>query len=216
MLHGPTVQLARLDDAELTAAFDGMFSLPPEIRQQVTSALFWISHEPTLMHESHKNQLLKIYAGYWNAFECLVEAFLKCKPMPKLSRSEKQSQIDAVVHAKGGKLLASDVEELYRTIVNVGLKGKARHVFASYLAHDADRYMLECFDSSIRKNRLYDIRNAINHGTIDFSNQDELMRIRPRLLQLKFIVLRMFGLLIPVRTPIDTLYQDRHPAKPSE
>ncbi len=214
--HGSTVQLARLDDAELTSAFEGLLSLPSATRQQVASALFWISHEPTLMRESHKNQLLKIYAGYWNAFECLVEAFLECKPMPKLSRSEKQSRIDAVVEAKGGKLAATDIEDLYRTLINVGLRGKARHVFTNFLPHDADRYMFECFESPIRMNRLYDIRNAINHGTIDFSDQDELMRIRPRLLQLKFIVLRMFGLLIPVRTPADTLYQNRHPTNPSE
>lgn len=53
-------------------------------------------------------------------------------------------------------------------------------------------------------NRLYDIRNAINHGDIDAENPTEILRVESRLRRLWMIVWRMFGLFVPFPAPADS------------
>jgi hypothetical protein len=55
-----------------------------------------------------------------------------------------------------------------------------------------------------KQNRLYDVRNAINHGDIDGENPEELARVANRYRRLKLMVLGMFGRLVPFRFPIDS------------
>ena len=67
----------------------------------------------------------------------------------------------------------------------------------------ADRYIVECFRLKNRKDRLYDIRNAISHGEVDAENPEELIRIEARRMRLWMIVFGMFGRLVPFRAPSD-------------
>jgi hypothetical protein len=46
---------------------------------------------------------------------------------------------------------------------------------------------------SPKEERLYDIRNAINHGDVDAENPNELLRLEARLRRLWLILWRMFG-----------------------
>ena len=88
-------------------------------------------------------------------------------------------------------------------MVNPGFVGKAQHALTICCNEGANSYIDECFGLADKRNRLYEIRNAINHGSIDAENPKELMRIESRLRKLFFIVWRMFEMLIHFPFPAD-------------
>jgi len=51
--------------------------------------------------------------------------------------------------------------------------------------------------------RLYQIRNAINHGDVDADSPSELLRVEDRHHRLWMIVFGMLGLVIPIDRPLD-------------
>jgi hypothetical protein len=55
-----------------------------------------------------------------------------------------------------------------------------------------------------RQQRLYQIRNDINHGSVDAENPTELVRVEARLRMLWLIVWRMFGCFLPFPAPADS------------
>ena len=88
--------------------------------------------------------------------------------------------------------------------MNPGLVGKASHALRVCFGDDADEYIKECFLLADKGDRLYDIRNAINHGEVDAENPKELIRIESRLSRLWLIVWGMFGRIIPFSAPVDS------------
>jgi hypothetical protein len=156
------------------------------------------------MMESYRPEALRLYSSYWNAFECLVEAVNLLKPRPTPPKTEKQAQIDDFINKRGPRLTAADVQECYHSIVNPGFVGKAAHALGVCFGTDGEGYVEECFRRSPQEDRLYNIRNAINHGDIDAENPHELIRVNARLPRLWMIVWRMFGRLVPFPTPADS------------
>lgn len=187
----------------LERAIQGVIDLPEAVRRRVDAALYWVREPRRLLLEACRSDVLRIYSAYWNAFECLVEAVATLRPQQKPSKSEKQRLIDEFVAARDGNLTSSDIAECYREIVNPGFVGKASHALKTCFPEDADYYIEECFRLSQQGNRLYDIRNAINHGEIDAEHPEELLRVESRLHHLWMIVWRMFGRLIPFPAPAD-------------
>lgn len=188
----------------LAAAIAGVTKLPVDLRKKVDSALFWVREPRHLLMEQHRSDLLRTYSAYWNAFECLVHAVLIARPLPRLSKTEKQKQIDEFIADRNGKLTISDINKCYHDIVDPGFVGRARHALQVCFPKEAEGYANECFHIADRTNRLYDIRNAINHGDIDAENPEELLRVEPRLRKLWLIVWRMFGKLVPFPAPIES------------
>lgn len=180
-----------------------ILKLPPSVRLKFDSALYWVREPKNLNQESYRNEVLRLYAAYWNAFECLVEGLNILRPMKKLSKADKQRLIDEFVAERKGKLRSEDIQKCYQEIVNPGFVGKATHALRICFGDDAAAYIHECFQRTDRHNRLYDIRNAINHGEIDAEHPEELLRIESRQQKLWFIVWGMFGRLIPFRAPVD-------------
>lgn len=178
-------------------------ALPPETAQKVRSALYWIREPRQLMMEGYRSDVLRVYAGYWNAFECLVEAVCLLHPQPKLSKTEKQACIDAFVAERKGKLDAAAISECYRDFVDPGLVAKASHALKICFPERADQYVEECFRMKPKQDQLYSIRNAINHGEVDAHNLSELLRIEDRHSRLWMIVFGMLGCIIPIDRPQD-------------
>ncbi|MFT4555819.1 MAG: hypothetical protein ACI92S_001154 [Planctomycetaceae bacterium] len=193
----------RFDHHDLTSAVQGVLRLPSTVRQKVDAALYWVREPRALIMEHHRSDLLRIYAAYWNAFECLVEAVLILQPQAKLSKTEKQTLIDEFLAERNGKLSSSDIATCYQEIVNPGFVGKASHALGVCFADLAPEYINECFRLPDRPNRLYDIRNAINHGDIDAENPEERLRVDARLSKLWMIIWGMFGRLVPFPTPVE-------------
>lgn len=117
--------------------------------------------------------------------------------------------IDEFVAQRGGKLTSNDIQKCFQEIVNPGLVSKASHALRVCFGDDAEPYISECFLRADRHNRLYDIRNAINHGEIDAADLKELLRVESRLLKLWFIVWQMFCRFIPFSAPVDSKIKAR-------
>jgi hypothetical protein len=179
-------------------------NLSPEVRRKVEAAMFWVREPRNMVLESYRPDVLRVYSAYWNAFECLVEAVNILRPRSSPSKSEKQAKIDHFVQQRGGRLTAADVQDCYQNLVNPGFVGKASHALKVCFGNDGDSYAKECFRLSSQKDRLYDIRNAINHGDIDAENPNELLRVQARLRRLWMIIWRMFGCFVPFPTPVDS------------
>ena len=160
----------KIDDDALIPAIESACKLPPDVRHKIEAALYWIREPRNLVMESHRPDLLRVFSAYWNAFECLVDAVLLIRPRQSKSKSEKQAAIDSFVSARSGQLTSADIVECYQQIVNPGLVAKATHVFDVCVPEHAELYIKECFKIKPNKDRLYDIRNAINHGDIDAEN----------------------------------------------
>jgi hypothetical protein len=180
-----------------------ILKLPPEVRRKVDAGLFWVREPRHLLLESYRPDVLRIYSAYWNAFECLVEAVNILKPRPTPTKVEKQAQINEFVQKRGGQLTTKDIEQCYQTIVNPGFVGKALHALTVCFGNQGESYAEECFRLSPQEDRLYAIRNAINHGDIDAENPNELIRVEARLTRLWMIVWRMFSCFIPFPAPGD-------------
>lgn len=164
--------------------------------------------------EALQSDVLQTYAAYWNAFECLVEAVLTLKPYQKPDRAQKQQALEKLFAAHEKKISAEFVQKAYSQIIKPGLIGKATHVLqVCFGKKAAQHYTDECFQLPKKEDRLYNIRNAINHGEIDAENPREDIRIEARLLKLTMMILGMFGWLLPVKFPCDS---EAYGARPSE
>lgn len=67
-----------------------------------------------MMMQSYKPNGLRIYSGYWNAFECLVEAVCMVHPRPKTSVAEKNAAITTFMEEHSGVLDVESVDECFR------------------------------------------------------------------------------------------------------
>lgn len=186
---------------EILRVTDKLCDLPVEVRQKVDSALYWMRGTPALVLGSNFLHVFPAYTSRWNAFECLVEAIHIYRPEPHVSKAAKQKAIDDYTKELGGRLTAQHIEELYRSVVNPGFVGKAKHALRVCFGEVASDYVHECFDRPDRHNRFYEIRNAINHGEIDAENPGERMRIESRLASLHLMLLQMFAPIVPYSSP---------------
>ena len=192
----------KLNHDDLSRAVDGAASIHPKISEKVEAALFWIRDPKQPMMDLSSPDLLKIYAAYWNAFECLVDAICLAAPYKKQSKAEKQEKIDTIFASHDGNISAAFIQEAYTKVVNPGLKTKAIHAINICFGESADHFIHECFNREDTVNRLYNIRNSINHGEVKAENPQELARIQSRTSKLSLMVLGMLGQLIPYPYPL--------------
>jgi hypothetical protein len=201
--HGGVLTKPAQED--LDRAIRGVVNLPTAVRQKFDAALYWVREPRNLLSASHQSDHLKIYAAYWNAFECLVDAVNLIHPPDKMPRDQKQRLIDKFIAERNGKLTAKDIEECHR-IVNPGQVGKAKHALGICFPEDyfpglAKKYASECFEIPNTSDQLYQIRNNINHGNVDAENPSELVRISARLDILWIIVWQMMARFVSCPAP---------------
>ena len=178
-------------------ALAGIQRLPSEtVKRKVKSALYWMREPSPMMLERFKNNILNIYAGYWNAFECLVEAVCLMCPHSKMNKQEKQDGITNFLADKQGKLNVESLADCYRCFVNPGFVAKASHALTVCCPDRAGDYINECFHVKPEHDRLYAVRNAINHGDIDSDSMQEMFRVEDKFGRLHVIVFAMLGCLI--------------------
>jgi hypothetical protein len=205
VIHGTSARVSPdpFDD-KLEPLLASFLGIRGDVRKKLESAMFWVRYPRGLVLESYRDDTLRGFAAYWNAFECLVDAVNLAKPMPSLSRAEKQKRIDEFFKQRGGELTAKNIQDCFRQIIDQGLRPKAKHALeVCFGEKTAELYMAECFDAP-DGNALYAIRNAINHGDIDAENPHELIRVGDRMSRLWMIVWKMFACLIPFPGPVDT------------
>jgi hypothetical protein len=184
-------------------AIQGLDALPAEVRHKVRAALYWIREPRRLNSEGFKDDTLRVYAGYWNAFECLVEAVCFIKPPTKMKKQDKLDGIAKYLADHDGKLDIASLTECYRSFVDPGFVSKASHALRVCYGDRAEGYISECFRAKPDENRLYAIRNSINHGDINYEDLQEVSRVDGRSYRLFLIVFGMLGRLIPFSCPLD-------------
>ena len=195
--------MPKLDPDRVQKVVEALGTLPLPVARKVRSALYWIREPRQLVMEGYRSDVLRVYAGYWNAFECLVEAVCLLRPQPKKGRAEKQVDIDAFVAERKGVLDAAAISECYKAFVDPGFVAKASHALKVCFPERADQYVVECFRMKPEQDRLYNIRNAINHGDVDADNPSEMLRVEDRHSRLWMIVFGMLGLILPIDRPLD-------------
>lgn len=179
----------QLDPSEAEFRLALIRTLPAEAQARVKSALFWIREPKRMMVEWQRaGDDYAVYAGYWNAFECLVEAANMVHAPPKLSRSEKRTRIRAVLGQAGEDVGPKEIGELYREVVQPPFQTLARHAVEWCLGPYAQEYIRECFEAEPREQQLYAIRNAINHGALDINDPETLMIVQSRFPKLQYLV----------------------------
>lgn len=188
----------------IECALEGIERLPAEVKHKVRAALYWIREPKHMTLEKFKNDILRVYAGYWNAFECLVEAVCLIRPQNKMKKQDKQEGITQFLAKQQGKLDVVSLGECYRLFVDPGFVAKASHALRECCPGRADGYIDECFRARPDEERLYAVRNAINHGDIDSDSLQEMYRVKEKLGRLKMIVFAMLGRLIPFSHPLDS------------
>jgi hypothetical protein len=207
LIEGPVgggYSLGTLENNDLYGAIDGILQLNESVRKKVEAALYWIRgpKNPTLAFRH--DDLLKTYVGYWNAFECLVDAIDLLVPQQKSSKSYKQQLLTDFFATLSSTPTLGDIEKCYRTIINPGLRGKASYALKQCFGAEAQAYIDECFEGTNQHDSLYQIRNAINHGDFDAENPEQRARLEAHLPRLWKIVWRMFGCIVPFPAPADS------------
>jgi len=169
----------------------------------VRAALYWMREPMQMMREKFRSDTLRVYAGYWNAFECLVEAICLVVPQSKLTKQQKQDGITQFIADRQGNLDIAALGECYRSFVDPGFVAKASHALRVCCPERAEGYIVECFRIKPDQDRLYAIRNAINHGDIDSDSPQELARVEDKNDRLRMIVFGMLGRFLPFSCPLD-------------
>ena len=191
------------DELDINTFTIRVLKLPPKVRSKVESAFFWAREPRKLSGDWFKLDTLRMFSSYWNAFECLVDAINYQNPRKKLSKDEKRKQLRQLLAKGADKITIEMVQEFCQTVIDPGLKDKAVHALQICYKNEHERFVDECFFTSERHDRLYEIRNAINHGEVDAENMMEVLRIRSRFKILWHIVWSMFGYLLGYKVGIE-------------
>ncbi len=156
--------------------------------------LWWIRHarDDEFTGQQHSSLFL-IYLSYWNALERLVEAVERLQPPTKLTRKEKNDAVAAFSAGLTSPPSAEDVQKCYHELVNPGLKRRARHAFEfaerTLPAFSADEAFEMCFERTPIDERLYNVRNDIDHGNVVEFDLVTRQRVQKCLDELSLIVL---------------------------
>ncbi len=196
--------LTSFDHEYLMVALQSVLKLRPRIRRKIEAALYWIRSPKSMFMECHRNDVLQTYVAYWNAFECLVDAICTLKPQSKMKKKDKEEAINKYLGEREGEWRLCDVEYCYRNYVNPGFVGKASHALNICFGDGGKHYIEECFRKTPKKERLYGIRNAINHGDIDAEIQEEMLLVDSRLSKLFLMVWGIFGRIVYFPSPVDS------------
>ena len=185
--------------------------LSPHQRDLVLRAAWWLrqSQHSMLSGVSQPSSFV-VYSSYWNAFECLVEAYCDLRPLRSDSPAEKAANVAAFFATRRPPPSPADVDACYRGIVNPGLPQKARHALALAFGLIGEQYHELCFRRKPESQRLYQIRNDINHANIVEYNLDDRLRVENGLARLQLIVSNMFFILTAQSVMLDQVVRACH------
>lgn len=185
--------------------------LPSDAKRQVEAAMYWLRAERSMLLELQaRPDELALFADYWNAFECLVEAVVLLSPPRKLSRNEKIEALNSRLATAGGRLDPALVSAMYREIVDTGFREKAIYALRLCAGTEADEMIRQAFNYEPKTQSLYSLRNAINHGTIDVNDPETTMLLEYRFGSIFRLIkammhgifyLRLAQLVAPTRQP---------------
>lgn len=165
-----------------------------EHRQILIRSMWWMRQaRHDILTGNAAASVFSLYLSYWNAFECLVDFVCQIKPLSKFSKSEKRRMVTEYFEGRVGAPCIDDIEKCYHEIVNPGLKIRATHaLITAFGEHVGKEFCVECFTKAPVEERLYQIRNDIDHGNIVEYSFSTRLRVINGLNRLQPIVLLLF------------------------
>jgi hypothetical protein len=190
---GADVQTSLSDDLPAIDRFLlALKALSLRQRDLVLRAAWWLRQsQHSILSGVSQPSSFSLYSAYWNAFECLVEAYCDLIPPPADSPSAKAAKVAAFLAGRASPPKPQDIEACYHAIVNPGLPRKAGHALGLVFGPIGDQYHEICFRRKPKAEQLYQIRNDINHANIVEYNLDDRLRVENGLARLQLIVLNM-------------------------
>ena len=162
---------------------DKYFQLDANERKKLAGALWWYRKACTANYYS----LFDGYTAYWNCLEILCGV--------AGNKINKGPSIDAQIqeYLKGKEIItAGNISEFYNRFVNYSIKEQMKDALKDMLGDDqAPQIIYQCFEISPEKDRLYQIRNDINHGNIRENSGIDYHRVHSRGALLLHIVMTL-------------------------
>ena len=93
----------------------------------------------------------------------------------------------------------ADLDECHRSFVDPGFAANAAHALKACFGDQAEQHEVECFGARPTRDRLIEIRNAINVGDLDGDSLEERLRVEDKFARLRTIVVGMLAGLVPIR-----------------
>jgi hypothetical protein len=203
LLSAPYAVLSQLVEEipQIKLFLDGCNRHGEQIYFKIMRAAWWMRQaRHDLLSGAPNISIFSLYSSYWNAFECLVDVACKLIPPKQLSQADKTKQLQQYFSALTRSPEPEDILLCYNNIVNPGFRHKVQHVFSLIIDKEAgDRLYSECFTKDPEADRLYRIRNDIDHGNIAEYDMNTRIRVLNGLERLREIVLPLFIWLTNIR-----------------
>ena len=195
----------RLEPASLdrwASLTESYFQLETDARKKVSAALWWYRKACATSHYS----VFDSYTAYWNSLEIL------CDVSP--SRIKEGPEVDKAIQNclpnQREKIRAGHILECYNRFVNYSIAHQMKDALDLMLGEpEAKQVIHQCFEICPKHDRLYQIRNDINHGNIRENSANDYERVYLRGMLLWHIVMtllyRKLGHSVSVGTEINTL-----------
>lgn len=127
-------------------------------RKKIAGAMWWYRKACATAYYS----LFDSYAAYWNCLEILCNV--------AASRIHKGTEVDNAIqeYLQGkSKVTAGRISHCYHSFVNYSIKEQMKDVLNAIMGEEqAAQVIYQCFKVKPEEDRLYRIRNDINHGNI--------------------------------------------------
>ena len=181
--------------ADLSKAY---VQLPESEKWKLASAVWWYRKACAAAYYS----IFDSYTAYWNCLEILCNV--------SGSRINKGPEVDGAIQAylhDKSEIKSGHILECYNRFVNYGIANQMKDALKDMLGKEqADQLAYQCFEVLPAENRLYHIRNDINHGNIHENSVQDYERVyfRGLLLQSAVMTLLYSKLGRPISLGMDT------------
>jgi len=168
-----------------------------QVGPRIRAALYWLSHAQEPVHLLFRDDALAVYMGYWNAFECLIEAVnLQCPMGEPTEECDREKLYHELIDKKGATDTA--IRQCY-AILRPPLREKGEHALRSCFPEAPFKACMEqCFNGQPKEDQLYQIRNGIAHGTLRGYDLEERDRVEQRSHYLREIVVGMLRWILDI------------------
>ena len=152
-------------------------------RKRVASALWWYRKACSAAYYS----VFDSYTAYWNCLEILCNV--------SGSKINKGPKVDEAIqnYLKSKKTVeAGHILECYNRFVNYSIARQMQDALRAMIGEEqAKQVIYQCFEISPKQDRLYQIRNDINHGNIHENLVRDYERVYVRGMLLSHVVMTL-------------------------
>ena len=161
------------------------FQLASEERRKLAGVLWWYRKASSTAYYS----LFDSYTAYWNCLEILCGV-----SGSKTKQGESvDKQIEAYLKNKKN-ITAGQILHCFNNYVNYSIKEQMKDALKILLGDDqASQVIYQCFEIKPDEERLYQIRNDINHGNIRENSGRDYERVQFRGMLLWEIVFKLIN-----------------------